>query len=171
MDDVAIDENGIQCLLEHLDPIKAGGPDGLRGGFLKICAPFIAPFLKVLYLKSLSTGSLPHDWKVACVVPVYKSGPCELVNNYRPICLTSIACKILEHVLFSSVMAHITNQNLLNPRQHGFRRGLSCITQLTEFVHEVCSALDECSCVDSIFVDFRKAFDLVDHGLLVCKLR
>lgn len=128
MDDVAVDENGIQCLLEHLDPSKAGGPDGLRGDFLKISAPFIAPFLKVLYLKSLSTGSLPHDWKVACVVPVYKSGPRELVNNYRPISLTSIACKILEHVLFSNVMAHITNQNLLNPRQHGFRRGLSCIT-------------------------------------------
>lgn len=119
---VAVDENGIHCLLEHLDPSKAGGLDGLRGGFLKMCAPFIVPFLKVLYSKSLRTGSLPRDWKVACVVPVYKSGPRERVNNYRLISLTSIACKILEHVLCSNVMTHIINQNL-NPRLHGFNKG------------------------------------------------
>lgn len=84
MDDIVIDENGIQSLLERSDSSKAGGPDGLTSVFLKLCARFIPPFLKVLYSKSLSTGSLPHEWKVARIVPVYKSGPCELANNYRP---------------------------------------------------------------------------------------
>lgn len=107
-----------------------------------MCALFIANFFRALYSKLFITGSLPHDWKVACVVSVYKSGAGELVNNYRPISPTSLDYKLIKNTLCSNVMTHITYQNLI-PRQHEFRRGLFCITQLTEFTHEVCIALNE----------------------------
>ena len=94
----------------------------------------------------------------------------EKPSNCRPISLTSISCKILEHIIFSSIMGHLDSQNLLAKEQHGFRKGRSCETQLTLFVHDILAAGDRHAHVDATFLDFRKAFDKVPHLKLIQKL-
>lgn len=123
-------------------------------------------YLYLIYSKSLSTGVLPDDWKMAHV-PIHKGGPKKEAVNYRPISLTSIACKVLEHILYKEIMRHITQQKLLIENQHGFRKGLSCTTQLVEFYHDLSSRIDESGQIDCIFLDFQKAFDSVSHALLL----
>jgi hypothetical protein len=82
-------------------------------------------------------GELPDDWKKANVVPVYKKGSKMKPSNYRPISLTCVACKIMEHIITSHIMSHADRHNIIYKFQHGFRKLLSCDTQLIEFVQDL----------------------------------
>lgn len=170
MADIEIDVNGITCLLREMNTSKATGPDGLPSIVLCKCRDIIAQYLCLMFKISLETGAVPHDWKVANVIPVFKSGDKKLVENYRPISLTSISCKLLEHIIYSEVFDYLESCKFLAPSQHGFRRGCSCNTQLAEFQHYISKSLDSNTNVDAIFLDFRKAFDTVPHHLLLKKL-
>lgn len=170
MDDVVICTHGIESLLRRLDSSKACGPDDLPNFLLKSCAESIAKYLKVIFDMSLLEASLPDDWKAGIVVPIHKSGPRSDVSNYRPISLTSVACKIMEHILFTSIVAHLNTHSAITSAQHGFRKGFSCVTQLLEFTNDIASALDKRLAVECIFLDFRKAFDTVPHSLLIEKM-
>ena len=129
-------------LLENLVPGKAPGPDGLPTYFFKYCASEIAPILQVLYTQSLSTGTLPGDWLTANITPVYKKGSRSIPSNYRPISLTSICSKAMEHILFHSITDDLQNYNILSEFQHGFRPGYSCQTQLIDFIENIQHAMD-----------------------------
>ena len=111
---------GIQKLLSNLDPNKAIGPDNIPGRFLKLCAPIMADIYSILFQASLDQGIVPADWKTANVVPLFKKGDPSLPENYRPISLTSLTCKILEHVVFSNFIAQF--EPVLDNTQHGFRK-------------------------------------------------
>ena len=113
---------GVVKLLERLNPYKAGGPDGLGPRVLKELAKELAPGLATIYQRSLETGNIPHDWKTALVSPIYKKGCKSDPSNYRPISLTSILCKTLEHIITSNIMSHLEDNNLLWENQHGFRK-------------------------------------------------
>ena len=78
-----------------------------------------APVL--IYQASLNQGVLPEDWLKAKIVPVYKKGSRTNPSNYQPVSLTSICCKLLEHIIYSHIMSHLQNNNILCPQQHGFR--------------------------------------------------
>lgn len=171
MPPVEISVRGILALLEDIDESKACGPDGISPRLLKNCAYPISQYLCLIYKKSLDTGLLPHDWKIAHVVPIHKGGSRKDVSNYRPISLTSVSCKIFEHILYTEIMNHLVKNDLLMKEQHGFRKGLSCTTQLVEFYHELVSEVDRGGQTDCIFLDFRKAFDTVSHPLLLYKLK
>lgn len=123
-----------------MNQTKACGPDDIPAAIIRNCADALYFYFTRLFEKSLSEIDMPDDWKLARVVPLHKSGVRNSVQNYRPVSLTSITCKIMEHVIYSCVMAHLTKHNLLSPSQHGFRRGLSCNTQLVEFIHYLASA-------------------------------
>ena len=84
--------------------------------------------------------------------------------------MTCIACKLMEHVVTSNIMAHADRNNILNPLQHGFRKGLSCDTQMVEFVDDITKNLDSGKQIDCLIMDFSKAFDKVSYCLLVHKL-
>lgn len=171
MKPVEISVRGIETLLGNIDETKANGPDGISPRILKRCAGPISLYLYLIYVKSLSTGTLPDDWKIAHVVPIHKGGSKKEVSNYRPISLTAISCKIIEHILYTEIMGHIINNNILISEQHGFRKGLSCVTQLAEFYHELATSVDDGGQTDCVFLDFRKAFDTVSHPLLLNKLK
>lgn len=128
MENILFNINGIAALLERLNVSKAAGPCPL----LKSCARSVFPYLKIIFGKSLNDFFLPNDWRIASVVPVHKYGPCDILN-YRPISLTSVSCKILEYILYTFIVQDMDAHSLLNPKQHGFQRGLSCVTQSTEF--------------------------------------
>ena len=83
----------------------------------------IAPVLASIFNQSLSTGVVPEDWRQANIFALHKKGSKELPENYRPISLTSICSKMLEHIVFSNVSHFLESHNILTPRQHGFRRG------------------------------------------------
>lgn len=167
---VTVTYNGVLKLLSNLRNNSAGGPDGIPTKVIKACPHEIANFLVVLFNKSLHSSSVPTQWKTAGVVPIHKSGPKHSIQNYRPISLTSVCCKTLEHIIYSAVMKHLQNNAFFSHAQHGFRSGLSCTTQLVEFCHDLFYSYDSGFQVDCIFLDFRKAFDTVPHDLLLYKL-
>jgi hypothetical protein len=129
--------NGITKLLKQLNPYKAPGPDNISPRILKELATDISPLLQLIFQKSLDTGVVPDDWRIANVSPVYKKGQKSLAKNYRPISLTSVCCKTMEHILASKIMKHGEENNILYPLQHGFRKDHSCETQLIEFVDDI----------------------------------
>lgn len=131
----------------------------------------LSHFLVAVFNASLSSGVLPPDWKVGCIAPVFKKGDPMIPGNYRPISITSSCCKILEHIIANYIAKFLNDNGLLSPFQHGFRKGFSTVTQLTSIVHSFASVLDKSGQVDVIFLDFRKAFDLVSHAHLMRKLQ
>ena len=136
MPEISISENGLLKLLKNLKPGKAAGPDGLKPLLLRELGEEIAPILKIIYERSLQAGKLPADWTKANVMPVFKKGDKSLASNYRPISLTCILCKVLEHILASNIVKHLDGQGLMYDLQHGFRERRSCETQLV--IHHFC---------------------------------
>ena len=166
-----IESQGIAKLLSNLDPKKANGPDQLPTRVLKEAATEIAPIIRLIFVKSLETGSVPKAWKNANVVPVYKGkGSKQEAANYRPISLTSVCCKILEHIIFKHIMNHCDSQGIIVDEQHGFRSRWSCETQLITALEDIARKRNKGSNVDILILDFSKAFDTVPRRRLMSKL-
>ncbi len=160
-------EEVLQTLLT-LDTNKATGPDEISPKLLKLCAYQIAPSLTNLFNKSLSYGKLPDDWKLANIVPVYKKGEKNQVENYRPISLLSVVSKVLERCVLNNIRCHLVA--LINESQHGFIPCKSCTSQLVEVLDYIGSLLDAGKQTDVIYMDMSKAFDKVSHEVLINKL-
>lgn len=161
---------GVVSMLLKLKTKSSPGPDDIPNIFLRRYAEALAPFITRIFQMSLSSATLPSDWLSARVVPVLKKGDATLVTNYRPISLTSSCCKLLEHIIAKEINNFIGDNSILSSCQHGFRKGFSTTTQLTSIVHNFASVLDGSGQVDVLFLDFKKAFDLVSHRKLIDKL-
>ena len=170
MPGINITEEGVRKLLEKLNPNKASGPDHISPLVLRELAPVVAPVVTRLYRASLQQGKTPDAWREAHVTPVFKKGERYKAVNYRPVSLTCILCKQMEHILASSIMRHLTNSNLLYSGQHGFRSKLSCETQLLEFTADVLNTVQDRKQCDTVVMDFSKAFDKVSHNHLLFKM-
>lgn len=170
LSDVTITLEGVRTALLNLNPHKACGPDGISPRVLKELAVEISPILKIVFESSLSTGIVPRDWRDANVTPIFKKGEHYDPSNYRPVSLTSVPCKIMEHIIVKSLMNHLDSNKILCTQQHGFRKERSCETQLLEFVEELNLHMAEGKETDVIIMDFAKAFDKVNHSLLLHKL-
>ena len=170
MTDIKISLNGIMKLLQGLKLDKAPGPDRIKPLFLNKLHSEVAPILQVIFTKSLQEGTLPSDWLKANVSPIFKKGDKTCPANYRPISLTCILCKLLEHIVTSNVVGHLDQHNILYDLQHGFCAKRSCETQLTMLIEEIQQNLSEGKQTDVILLDFSKAFDKVSHGKLIHKL-
>jgi len=168
--DIEITTQGVYNLLQNLDTHKSPGPDGIHGHFLKATATEIAPVLTHLFQHSLSEGTLPSTWKQAYVSPIFKKGNKTDPGNYRPVSLTSIVCKTMEHVICSQMMRHLESNNILAENQFGFRSNHSCESQLLITIDDFAKALDNKLQVDVGILDFSKAFDKVSHPRLLHKL-
>ena len=171
MPPIKVSEAGVLKLLKDLKTRKASGPDEIPAIMLKTCAEEIAPMLTFIFQQSLDTGTVPDDWKMALVTPVFKKGKRSAPENYRPVSLTSICCKINEHIIVSETMSHLERQDILVDYQHGFRRRRSCESQLLITAHDLASILNKRSQVDVAVLDFAKAFDKVPHQRLIKKTR
>jgi hypothetical protein len=113
---------------------------------------------------------MPRDWKTAIVVPIYKGGDRSVVKNYRPVSLTSVVCKQIEHVMAGYIRQVWGNSDWLYEGQHGFRPGYSCESQIITVCQDISDALHEGARLDAIIIDFSKAFDLVLHDRLFRKI-
>jgi hypothetical protein len=107
--------------------------------------------------------------KKGCVTPLFKKGDRGKAANYRPVSLTSISCKIMEHILHSSIISHLEANNILSNYQHGIRKEKSCESQLLLTIQDLADGLNNAEQIDCILLDFSKAFDKVPHQHLITK--
>ena len=170
MNDIAVSKDGVIKLLKGLNPSKALGPDELHPRVLKELATELGPVLAHLFQQSIDTGEIPKEWSLANICPLFKKSDRSLACNYRPVSLTCAPCKLLEHIVCSNIMAHLDEYKLLSDRQHAFRKGHSCETQLTTVINDWAKILDNRGQVDTFILDFEKAFDTPPHELLKSKL-
>ena len=126
MPNIQVNSNGIKKLLKGLNIHKATGPDAIPTIFLHDYVEELAPIMTFIFQLSLDTGNIPDDWRKANMVVLFKKGDRHQASNYRPVSLTSVSCKILEHVIHSQIMDHFDRWNILTDKQHGFRRRRSC---------------------------------------------
>jgi hypothetical protein len=149
----------------------AAGPDGIGPLLLKKLADEIAGPLAQIMRASLRDGSVPEDWRTANVTPIYKKGRKTDPENYRPVSLTSVSCRLLEGIVKDGIVRHLEKNGLIRASQHGFMKGRSCTSNLLSFLEKVTAALDEGKALDIIYLDFAKAFDTVPHERLKKKLK
>lgn len=144
------------------------GVDGIPSFVVKDCVYALVDPLIYIYNLILSTHQFPDIWKTARVSPILKKGDTSLVTNYRPISLLCNFSKIFEIILYNYLFNHV--RNVISIDQHGFVNARSCMTNLACLSENVCKTLDSLGQVDVIYTDFRKAFDRIDHYVLLNKL-
>ena len=167
--EISVDE--IKKKIGKMKPNKSPGPDGCHPRILRELVNEVAYPLSIIFNKSLNTSIVPSVWKSANVTPIFKKGSKIKASNYRPISLTSILCKLLESFVRDQLMEYMKDNNLFSNDQHGFLPKRSCVTQLLLIIDHWTKLIDEGHLIDSIYLDFSKAFDSVPHNRLLLKLQ
>ena len=171
MREVKITEKKIKEKIEKLKYNSAPGPDQIQPSLLQNLKEEITLPLKIIFEKSIQQGKIPEDWRKANITPIFKKGSKKDAGNYRPVALTSVCCKIMEHLIRDEVVLHLDKNKLIKDSQHGFRSKMSCTTNLLEFFETATEVLDTGAPMDLVFLDLAKAFDKVPHNLLVQKMK
>ena len=163
----------IECIniSPNINSNKASGPDGIHGKILKNCSESLAYPLSLILKLSYNTGSLPKEWKLANVVPIHKKEGKDDIKNYRPISLTCLVMKLFERILKEELL--LRTSHLQDSRQHGFLNLKSCSTNMISFTDNVILSIKDTHTLstDVVYFDFSKAFDSVNHDLILGKLK
>lgn len=149
---------------------KTGDINSLSSKIIKLLSPLISPILVTLINKSLESGVFPGILKVAKVVPLPKGGDKSQISNYRPISILPVISKIYEKVVYRRLYRFLENNNILYSQQYGFRSGRSTTQAIINHLQFIYNSIDAGSSVFSVFLDFKKAFDSVNHDILLSKL-
>ena len=168
-----INEDEILKIIRALNIHKVHGHDDISIRMIKICGKSLLKPLTILFQNSMKSCCYPFIWKRSNIFPVHKKNDKQLVKNYRPISLLPIFGKIFEKIIFDRLYNFLSQEELLNPSQSGFRSSDSCVNQLIAITHEIFEAF---ACnpsleVRSVFLDISKAFDKVWHEGLLYKLK
>lgn len=168
---VLFDSESIHSFLKRKSDFSSPGHDQLQYIVYSKGGSILHEHLAMLFQRSLREGKLPAEWKHAHVTPIWKRKGSKLdPSNYRPISLCPSVCKIMEGVINDKIMEFMAEKNLLDDNQHGFTPGRSCGTQILDFVDFVTDALNSGDTVDCVYLDFSRAFDLLDIKCLKFKL-
>ena len=165
-----ITNDDILLEIRKMDPKKSAGADNIGPKVLKMCPEIFAKNLTKIFNHAIEMGEYPHELKLAKVIALFKKGNRQDPTNYRPISLLSIFNKIFEKHLCKQLLNFLNKNHVLYPYQFGFRKLYSTIMALIDFTDNVRDQLDLGNYVLSIFVDLTKAFDTVDHDILLHKL-
>ena len=159
--------------LKFINPNKATGPDNIPNKVLKMAAEILSLSLSAIFNRPLSMGIYPDDWKMARVLPIFKSGDNDDICNYRPIQLSLQLPKFLAGLFMTSFTCSwpvLSSNQLINPYQSGFRSTFSTLTSLLESTNDWCVNIDRGLLNGVVFIDLRKAFDTIDYDILLSKL-
>ena len=126
--------------------------------------------LKILWQTCYDLGITPTELKLAYIIPSHKGGSKSTAANFRPVALTSHIVKLFEKVVRNRIVTYMEANNKFNDNQHGFRSGRSCLSELLAHYDDIINMLESGVPVDTIYLDFSKAFDKVDHQRLLQKL-
>lgn len=162
--------DSIMRVLKSLPTYSSSGPDGISNMLLKEGGPALLILICDLFSMIITAGTLPSEWKSAVVVPIFKKGNRHDRKNYRPISLTCTLCKVFERLLKEVMLNFLSTNNLINDSQHGFLPKRSCCSALLAFLEQVTDSVNNNKVVDSVYLDFSKAFDSVPHKRLTHKL-
>ena len=157
MEDIVVTKEGVTKLLKGLNSSKALRPDERHPRVLKKLATELGPIFAHLFQQSIDSGEIPKEWTLANISPLFKKGDRSLACNYRPVSLTCVPSKLLEHIVCSNIMAHLDEHKLLSDKQHAFRKWHSCETQLATVINDWAKILDNKGQVD-IHTGLRKSF-------------
>lgn len=161
----------IENIVKSLKLKKAPGIDGVKIQTIKSIIEHIAEVLAFIYNLSMTTGVYPQQLKNAVIVPIYKSGCKDCPNNYRPIALLSVFAKVLEKLIRIRLSNYLNKINFLSKNQFGFRKGFKTEDAMINILDPVYEGINNDKKVVSLFLDIRKAFDTVNHEILLIKLR
>ena len=157
--------------MEELSANAAPGPDGFPAILLKKCSTALSLPLARIWRTSLRNGEIPPICKSATITPIHKGKSRAAPKNYRPVALTSHLIKIFEKIIRKRIVEFMDENLLFNHSQHGFRGGRSCLSQLLSHFDRITAELERGNGVDVIYLDFAKAFDKLDHGITLHKLK
>ena len=169
--DVFFTESDLLQAIEELKPNSAAGPDEFPANLLIMCRHSLVRPLFTIWRKSMKTGEVPTTCKFANIIPIHKGKSRAEAKNYQPVALTSLLIKVFEKVIRRRLVSFMDEHELFNQSQHGFRSGRSCLSQLLAHFDHITRQLEEGNPVDVIYLDFSKAFDKVDIGLILRKLK
>lgn len=165
---IVISEEQILKLLRKLDTKKGAGSDRIHPFFIMKCSDTLFKPITIIFNRSIKEGVFPCVWKEAHIVPLHKKGSKMNVENYRPISILNVLSKCFERIIYDTIYPVIRHG--IPEQQHGFVKGRSTTTNLSLFISDVLSGMESRAQVDVIYTDFEKAFDRVDHVILLRKL-
>ena len=168
--DIDFSTENIKKAIDEIPNNAAPGPDKLPAMILKKCKDQLALPLYIIWRLSLDTGKIPEILKSQGIIPIFKKGDRSKASNYRPVSLTSHIIKLFERILRIKIVDYLENNNLLSNDQHGFRQNRSTVTQLLAHVDNILTILESSEDADVVYLDFAKAFDKVDHRILLQKV-
>ena len=163
-------KDDIKRIICKLDSNKAHGHDMISIRMLKVSGDAIIEPLFKIFKNCLKCGIFPDDWKKGNIVPIFKKGDKQNIKNYRPVSLLPICSKIFERIIYDNMLKYFLDNNLITPKQSGFRPGDSCINQLLSITHDIFTSFDNGLEVRGVFLDISKAFDKVLRDGLIYKL-
>ena len=165
------DEHEIKQIIKEFAPSKASGPNSIPVNLIKSACSILAPILTHLINKSLVQGKFPNLLKLGNVCPIYKKDDVDKCENYRPISLLSNIGKLFEKVIYARISIFLDKFEILYEKQFGFRKHHSTNHALTSIVEQIRKKLDDKNYTCGVFVDMEKAFDTVNHEILITKLQ
>ena len=157
-------------LLSQINEKKAAGLDKIPCRLLKLAADIVGPSLTGIFEKSIHIGIFPIEWKVARITPIFKKGVKSDLNNYRPISVIPIVSKIFEKIVYQQLYDYLNENKLLTNCQSGFRSLHSTLTALLDATNNWSVNIDNGLINGVIFIDLKKAFDTIDHQIILQKL-
>ena len=170
IDDINTDSDEVILLCREIENLKSSGLDDISSRLCKDAFLVLSEQLTHMFNCSLRKGIFPDEWKSAKVVPLFKGGDKESVENYRPVSLLPLPGKLLEKIVHNRITEFFGNTNFITPNQGGFRKGFSTTSTMADLTDDIFSGINKGLTTLAAFIDLKKAFDTVDFTILLNKL-
>jgi hypothetical protein len=164
------DESEIEQILHSLKNSDSKGHDNLSVKTIKSYSTELSKPLAFIFNQSMMYGIVPDDLKIAKIIPIYKCDDKKIISNYRPISVLPVFSKILERLIYNRLLNFIDQQCILSRSQYGFRKNISTAMALVDLIDKISSSIEKNEYTIGIFIDLAKAFDTVNHDILLKKL-